>query len=286
MRRAASALALSALAAACGLQVKGKAAPEDVTGDVADSSTSVVEAGDDASADAALPCVVSIEDDFANQTLDPGKWFSTKNAANDSFPKPVFLPGPLLALVKESTNDARGAVWFARTLPFHAIDVVLDVQTVCSQCGDGLTIAWLAPATAAELDDADTAETLAVPRKLPGGAVTLDLYRNVDTGEGDTPNLSVLDIDGVGEPGTYDWTVASTPQNFALRNERHALQLNVRDKQVFVRLDGVLVVQAVMSNLPAEGTFGFIGTTGGFTAGLFVGALRAKFYRCDAPPAP
>jgi hypothetical protein len=277
-------LALALALEACGIQVKGKAGPEDAGGTIpiADASPSTeTGTGDGGASDAS--CSVVLDEPFA--VLNPNEWLTTRDSDNDDYPKVVAVgPENLLAMLKQNELDARGGVWARGRVPFAGFDMTFMLQTSCALCGDGFTVAWLGAATEDELDDAVDNRGLGVPKKLAGGAVALDLYTNSETADAPTPNMSILDIDGLGTPGEYDWNVTSSPQRLDLLNQRHEIKLTMREKQVVVAIDGVTVIQGVMSNLPAEGTFGFTASTGGRSAGIFVKDLKATFYRCDVPP--
>jgi hypothetical protein len=283
-----SSFALPLLLCACGLTARGSAA---LDGGEADTET--VDAGTslDAASDAAIDVeagpdctAVVVEDMFSTAQFDPAKWIATRNTANVDSPKPYFTDRPLLSMLDATALNARGGLWYTAPVPFTGFEVDLDVDMVCSgSCGDGLAVNFLDTATAAQLDDAQTGDTLGVPSKLSGAAVSVDLAKNAAIGDGDSPAVQILDVDATKVPGQYPWTVAVSPQMSTIKNTSHRLSLSGRNQQLTVKVDGAVVVQGAMAKLPTEGTFGFSAASGGYTAGITIADVRAKFYRCNAP---
>lgn len=289
MRRAlVVALLFPAAAVACGLQAKGKGPPEDAGTDASSPAGDGghLDAGGDGESGSVVDagCSLVVDEPFA--VLDPNVWHVTADAENDGYPKVVSIGTEnLLALIKQNAADARGGVWLRSAVPLAGFDLDFDFRTSCGLCGDGFTVSWLAPANADQLADAVDGKGLGVPRNVSGGAVAVDLYTNGELGDTDTPNVSVLDIDGTKVPGSYRWVVTSSPQRVDLLNKPggSAISVRMRGTTVTVRVDGAIVTQGNVQTALAEGVFGFTAGTGARTAGLFVKDVKATFYRCDAP---
>ncbi len=292
MRRAVLAASLVPLAAlACGLQVKGKGPPEDggtdglqqgPAGDGGAISDSSVEVEGGSIADAG--CSVVVDEPFA--VLNPNLWLTTHDKENGDYPKVVSIGTEnLLALIEQNAGEARGGVWLKPNVPLSGFDLDFNFRTSCTLCGDGFTVAWVSPGTPKQLDDAVDNKGLGVPRALSGGAVAVDLFTNGDLGDTDTPNVSLLDIDGTKVPGSYKWIVTTSPKRLDLLNRPggSAISVRLRGTTVTVRIDGEVVTQGNVQTAIAEGTFGFTAGTGGRTAGFFVKDVKATFYRCGAP---
>lgn len=288
MRRAA--LLIFIAAPACGLQVLGKGGPADGGAD----ASAELDAGDDASLDGPeeeggsivdAGCSVVVDDPFA--VLDPSLWLTTQDSENADYPKVVSIGSEnLLALIAQNEKQARGGVWLRSNVPLTGFDLDFNFRTSCSLCGDGFTVSWVAPATPDALDDAVDDKGLGVPSKLAGGAVAVDLYTNGDLGDTDTPNVSLLDLDGTKVPGSYRWIVTTSAKRVDLLNASggSTLSLRLRGTTMVVRVDGEVVTQGNVQTALAEGRFGFTASTGGRVSGFFVKDVKATFYRCDAPP--
>jgi hypothetical protein len=280
---------LSALLCACGLTARGTGAADG--GDELGTDASVTadgdapdSGGDVVPVDTGPPCEVAFDEPFSTVDIDPMKWLVTSNDNNVGYPIPRVLDRPLVAMLDEMKLNARAGVWYKPVVPFTAFDVDIDVQMKCvSNCGDGLAVVFVDPATETMLDSAQAGAAIGIPGQLNGGAVALNLTENPGLGDTDSPNMQILELDATKVPAQHDWTLANSPQDLGLRNTPLRVAMSLRDKQVTVRVNGAIVMQGAMPRLPAEGTFGFTAASGGYTSGPYFGDVHAKFYRCNAP---
>jgi hypothetical protein len=275
-------LAIVGAAAACGLEVRGDLEviplpPSHDDGGPDDSGASAP--------DRDALCVVTIDD--ALGSIDETRWMRVFDAEADAsgLPKIETVDGQkAVVLAKEGVRWARGAIWLRNAVPTTAFDVAFDFKIDCeNDCADGLAAAWLDTTSEQALGNANEAGTLGIPANVRGGAVAVDIYRNGQSNDDPTPNIQILDIDGVRAPGDYDWSVQTSNVYPSIDATGHHVELRLRDGQVRVVMDGVAVREAKVTSA-FEGTFGFTAATGGVSATFAVHHLRAKFYRCDVPP--
>lgn len=281
---------LSVLLCACGLTVRGSAEIDGGTTEPAEGGTtdSAIDGGvvEEASveAEAGPACLVEVTDDFNVKAFDPAKWITTRDAENGLYPLPYFTDRPQVMMLDPTKTNARGGLWYVQNLPFDAFDVELDVNVVCQgNCGDGLAVFFLEKATANMLNGAQAGAALGAPSNLDGAAVSVDLTENAGLGDGDSPAVQILELDKTKVPAQHPWVNATSAQILTIKNATHRLAISMRNKTATVKLDGAQVVTGTMNRLPAEGTFGFGAASGGYTSGIYLGDLRAKFYRCNAP---
>jgi hypothetical protein len=283
---------LPLLVCACGLTARGSGTPDGGEGgeelgpdaSAAGEGGAADGGGDTAPVDSGPPCEVAFDEPFSTVGFDTTKWLVTSNESNAGYPVPRVVDRPLVAMLDETKLDARGGVWYKPIVPFTAFDVDIDLEIKClTNCGDGFAVVFVDPATETRLDSAQASLTIGIPGQLNGGAVALNLAENQGIGDTASPNMQVLELDATKVPGQHAWVLSQSPQNFGLRNTSLRVAMSLRDKQVTVKVNGSIAIQGAMPRLPAEGTFGFVASSGGYTSAPYFGDLHAKFYRCNAP---
>ena len=272
-------LVLGVVTAACGLGLEGTRLSAD------DASVPPDDAG---ATDASLPpppaCTpVVVKDPLTS--IDTATWKIVKDGNNGSYPKLVPapespLPSPTLSLVTPA-GSSRGGLWLQTKVPTRAFDVTFSVYVRCvSGCADGLAVAWLKALDAKVLDTATRGRTLGIPPTVAGGAVAIDVYRNSQTGDGPTPSVELLAIDGAQNPGDYAWVKATGPADVTLTGALRKVSIRARAGEVEVSVDDVLAAKTPLP-LGFPAIFGITAATGGEVASYFVRDFSGSFYDCD-----
>jgi hypothetical protein len=274
-------VALGALAAgsldACGIGVEGSMAATD--------AAAPLDGGTDASLPPPPTCTPVVLKD-ALSTIDAAVWREVRDGSNGTYPQIVPSPespfsSPALSLVKPAAPSSRGGIWLQTRVPTRAFDVTLSFQIKCTApCAEGLAVVWLNTTDANVLDSAASGRGFGIPPTVAGAAVAIDLARNSETGEGPTPSVSLLSIDGAQNPGDYAWAKPSGPADTTLVSGLRKLEIHARAGNVEVRVDGVLAVSGP-SKLGFQGLFGVTAATGGDVAEFFVRDFSGSFYACD-----
>lgn len=236
----------------------------------------------DAAADATAPCVPRSEradDSFAS--LDATRWLASRNVANEDSPKAGSVNNELYVymLASGSSPNARGGLWWTRTLPFGAFDVSFELFASCGggTCDADFAVVWLESATDAELASGVDGKAPGIPNGRSGAAVVFDLSAASSTLPQSTGKISILDVDGAAtSPPTVLASSAPSPN---LANGRYRVDIELRDKQISVLLDGMELVSTKAERLATEGRFGFVAARPGQGA-FYVRDLKSSFHAC------
>jgi hypothetical protein len=277
MRLFAPALACAVIAcalAACGIGVEGE---------LPVTPPSTITTTPDAGGTRTCSPKIELTEPFAD--VDPLRWKLETNS-NFGFPQPVtgtaspFLGASALSLIKD--DDSRVGMWLLQRVPTISFDVQLAFSLSCpdTTCDDGLAIVWLETTSSDLVADAFRGRSLAIPRGAAGGAVAIDLEKDPETDDGDTPALSVLDLTSTGVPGGYKWTKSTQPIAAPYMGT-HTLSISARRGTVEARVDGGAPARAAVHVGFLDALFGITASGSGSAATMLVRDLRGKFYDCD-----
>ncbi len=271
---------------ACGLELRGEGTSIGLPDGSSDGAPSDVAAADQEPPPPTPGCVVEIDDALGG--IDETRWMRILDQEADSqgLPKGETVGTQShIVLAREGLQWARAGIFLRNAVPTNAFDIAFDFALVClGGCADGFAAAWLETTSEQALGNANDAHALGIPTGVRGGAVAIDLFKNSETNDDQTPNLQILDIDPTKQPGDYDWSVQSSQTFPTIYATGHHVELRLRSSALKLVMDGITLREGIVVPSGFEGTFGFVGATGNQTATMVVHHLKAKFYRCDAPP--
>lgn len=290
---------LSSVAVACGLDAVG-AIPPDVQADgeagsdadTVDLDVTVADASSsrdaDADADAGPKCDSGRYVDSLT-TLDASTWFIVHDPSNGDHPKiDPSAEGPAVSLILPGAGSSLGAIWLQPPVDIRAFDVSFRYLMTCPDaggCSDGIAAAWVESTDAgtAALQTGTSTATFGLPPGAKGAGVLFDVHTDTATGDGVTPSVSLIALDGR-TPGQYDWHAeagADAAMEAGVIGD-HDVKIRVRSGIAEVRLDGVLVTKGPVRT-DFTGWFGIGASTGAQLGTFVVRKLDATFYVCDAP---
>jgi hypothetical protein len=293
-------IVVGAVAVACGLDAVGALEAEAPSPDasvddpgtvpVVDASPDAADASFDADADATSDAEAGPRCDGGRYTdplttLDASPWLVLHDTSNGAYPQvDPSAEGPAVSFVLPGAASSLGSIWLQPPIAFKAFDVSFRYLMTCPDaggCSDGLAVAWLeaTDAGAAALQTYTSTATFGLPPGARGGAVAFDVHQDLATGDGVTPAISFLGLDG-GVAGAYDWhtKTAST----AVLAGNHAVAIRVRQGMAEVKLDGVVKLTGPVST-DFTGWFGFAASSGAELGTFAVRSFDATFYECDNP---
>jgi hypothetical protein len=286
------AAAASYVAFACGLGVVGAGPPELIAPDGSTSNEGGAAPEQDGSSRAADGDVTPRPKCDGGRyvdslsTLDASSWIVLHDSSNGDYPKiDPSAEGPALSLVQPGAAASLGAIWLGAPIAMKAFDVTFRYLMTCPDsgaCADGLAVAWLeaTDAGAGVLQAYTSTSTFGLPPGVPGAAVSFDVHQDVATGDGPTPAISFLALDG-SVPGTYDWHSKSVVLDGGIDGS-HDVSIRVRQGAAVVKLDGTVVLEGPVS-VDFLGWFGFSASSGADIGQFVVRSFDATFYECDDP---
>ncbi len=304
-----------ALAAACGIDVRGSsggaAGSDAASGDATIDADGLVDGEAPALGDAdigdagvGVPFDAGLADAACDATtlddpltgIDATKWLVTSQG-NPGRPAPVRAGNGgsarnIISMIADHYNSARGGLWLANAVPTRALDVQFRAAADCGSwlgdgCADGFTAVWLdassvpAGGIATAVNAAGNGSTLGVPNNLGGGGFAIDLFQNSNLNDPPSPALEVLAIRSTQAPASYPWVVQGV-SSYAYGNAYvHTYDLHLRNAQLTVSVDGKPVMANVAVPATTQSVFGFTAATGGQNGVFYVWDFHAAFFACD-----
>lgn len=295
-------IAAAIAAMSCGIQLVGTAGTGTETtpdGGTPDAPLGVSEDGAaalpdggvsvaDADADAPACSFVHIVDPLTSLDAGDGGWVVARDTSNGDHPKiDPSAEGPAVSLISLNAVSSVGGIWRS-PMDVRAFDMSFRYIITCgalATCADGIAAMWVQSRDGGppELFPSLSGSTFGMPGPgVRGGAVAIDVHKDLGTNDPSTPCISILSIDPTKSPGTYDWHVASTPQDAGLVSA-HDVAIRVRKNVVSVSLDGAPLLSSAIATTGFVGWVGIGASTGANVGTFVIRNFDAKFYVCDEP---
>jgi len=157
--------------------------------------------------------------------------------------------------------------------------VTFDYIINCNgTCADGMAVMWLNPQDAEDLEDGEGGERVGVP-KAPGGAWSITLLKNFDTGTTEkAPTLTIHRLTD-GMPGM----TGSNQSSDTLVRSLRTVTMKYRKGKASFSIPGVATTSDQEAPGGFMGYFGFTAASGSQSQAAFVSSFRGVFADCDLP---
>jgi hypothetical protein len=106
---------------------------------------------------------------------------------------------------------------------------------------------------------------LGLPRSTGGNAFIFDAFQNSATNDPLVPSFSLVGLDPVKDPGTFDWHLQNTLRlpNFTSGGTWHSVRLVVVNGTVTTTIDSNPLINGIPTTPRGAGAFAFTAATGG-----------------------